>query len=186
MKFGLFSGILWLLDTVVLGIALAMAPYFWHGGRRRLRQHCQLLHPRCGMRHLATHLHGRSRSSQGHRCGPQDQERPRGHARRPARWPHWHDGLRHRHQQHWPRLHCHHLCLLSRTRSAAVLYPAQGAHECQADCGTHRCPARCYGHGRHLCRRLRDGQHDAWPRRGRPRRHWLGFRSRPVRLGHEG
>ncbi|WP_293824597.1 DMT family transporter [uncultured Parolsenella sp.] len=28
MKFGLFSGILWGLDTVVLGIALAMAPYF--------------------------------------------------------------------------------------------------------------------------------------------------------------
>lgn len=27
MKFGLFSGILWGLDTVVLGIALAMAPY---------------------------------------------------------------------------------------------------------------------------------------------------------------
>lgn len=28
MSFGLFSGILWGLDTVVLGIALAMAPYF--------------------------------------------------------------------------------------------------------------------------------------------------------------
>ena len=27
MKFGLFSGILWGLDTVVLGIALSMSPY---------------------------------------------------------------------------------------------------------------------------------------------------------------
>lgn len=27
MKYGLFSGILWGLDTVVLGIALSMSPY---------------------------------------------------------------------------------------------------------------------------------------------------------------
>ena len=27
MRFGLFSGILWGLDTVVLGIGLALAPY---------------------------------------------------------------------------------------------------------------------------------------------------------------
>ena len=68
MKYGLTSGILWGLDTVILGIALSMVPLSALRGSR-LCSYRELVLARRAVRHLAVHLHGNQGASERHRSG---------------------------------------------------------------------------------------------------------------------
>ena len=149
-----------------------------------LRGDCERIHARCGMRYLAFPLHGCAPAPWRHASGPKDPKRQGGYARRASRRTFGHDGLPGRHQQHWRRLHCDHLCVLPCVRYIHGVCPVERTHEAAPTrCACLRARGR-HGDGVRHFGRFVGRKRGAWlGRRGRVRRR-LGQRGGAVRLGH--